>query len=399
MKLSYSADEVSFRSEVRTFLREALPPDIRKKMVAGQVLTKEERVRWQRILNQKGWGVPLWPREWGGTGWPPVMQYIFKEESYAAFAPEPHVQNVALVGPVLMQFGTQEQKEFFLPKIANMDLWFCQGFSEPNAGSDLASLRTKAVREGNAYVITGQKMWTSGASSADWMFCLARTDPTAKKQKGISYILIDMQSPGVTVRPISTLDGCPRTNEVFLDQVRVPVRNLIGQENSGWDYAKFLLGNERMFTARIGMSKARLQLARDLASKVTAGDAVLGETSQFLEKAAAIEAELLALEITNLRVVDAMTSQRAPLQDPKSSILKLKGAELLQATTELLLEVIGPHVLPRQIDYLLGKTDETIGPEWAATIASEYLYGRAATIYGGSNEIQRNIVAKNLLGL
>jgi alkylation response protein AidB-like acyl-CoA dehydrogenase len=400
MNLHYSVEEVALRNEVRAFLREALPPDIRRKMVAGQVLKKEDIVRWQRILNRKGWGVPLWPREWGGTGWSPVQQYIFREETYAAFAPEPHIQNLALVGPVLIEFGTPAQREFFLPRIANMDVWFCQGFSEPNAGSDLASLRTKAVRDGDEYVVTGQKMWTSGASHADWMFCLARTDPAARKQKGISYLLIDMKSPGVTVRPISTLDGCPRTNEVFLDEVRVPVRNLVGEENRGWDYAKFLLGNERMFTARIGLSKARLQLARDLALRVIEGDTPLADTSRFLEKAAAIEADLLALEITNLRVVDAATrSQSAHQQDPKASILKLKGAELHQATTELLLEVIGPHVLPRQVEYFLGATDRTIGPEWAATIASEYLYGRAATIYGGSNEIQRNIVSKNILGL
>jgi len=399
MKLAYTAEEEAFRQEVRAFLRDALPADIRAAMAAGQVLRKEQQVRWQRILNGKGWGVPLWPREWGGTGWPPVLQYIFKEESYAAYAPEPHIQSIALVAPVLIQFGTPEQKEFFLPKIANGDIWFCQGFSEPNAGSDLASLRTKALRDGDDYVVTGQKMWTSGATESDWMFCLVRTDPAAKKQQGISYLLIDMRSPGITVRPITTFDGWPRTTEVFLDAVRVPVRNRIGEENRGWDYAKFLLGNERIFTAHIGLTKARLQLARDLAARVPVGDASLADTSQFLEKAAAIEADLLALEITNLRVIADIERQASQRQDPKASILKIKGAELTQATTELLMEVIGPHLLPRQVDYLLGVTQQTIGPEWAASIPSKYIHGRAATIYGGSNEIQRNIIAKNVLGL
>jgi alkylation response protein AidB-like acyl-CoA dehydrogenase len=328
-----------------------------------------------------------------------VLQYLFKEETYAAYAPEPHIQNETLVGPVLIQFGTPEQQAYFLPRIANMDVWFCQGFSEPGAGSDLASLRTRAVRDGDEFVVTGQKMWTSGAHLADWMFCLVRTDPHARKQKGISYLLIDMRSPGVTVRPIATIDNWPRTCEVFLDQVRVPVANLIGEENRGWDYAKFLLGHERMFTARIGLTKARLQLARDLAERVMAGDSPLADTSAFQEKAAAIEAELLALEITNLRVIDAAASRQNAQQDPKSSILKLKGAELTQATTELLLEVAGPHALPRQIDYLLGATEATVGPAWAATVASRYLYGRAATIYGGTDEIQRNIVARQVLGL
>ena len=399
MRLAYSAEEEAFRQEVRAFLRAELPPDIHAAMVAGQVVSKEQQVRWQRILNRKGWGVPLWPREWGGTGWPAVLQYIFKEETYAAHAPEPHIQSIALVGPVLVQFGTQEQKAFFLPKIANGDIWFCQGFSEPNAGSDLASLRTKAVRDGDDYVVTDQKMWTSGASASDWMFCLVRTDPAAKKQKGISYLLVDMKSPGLTVRPITTIDGWPRTTEVFLDGVRVPVANRIGEENRGWDYAKFLLGNERIFTAHIGLTKARLQLARDVAARVPAGDGSLADTPQFLEKAAAIEAELLALEITNLRVIGDIERQASAQQDPKSSILKIKGAELHQATTELLLEVAGPHLVPRQVEYLLGAAQQAIGPAWAATIPSKYLHGRAATIYGGSNEIQKNIVARNILGL
>ncbi|MCZ4313967.1 acyl-CoA dehydrogenase family protein [Comamonadaceae bacterium G21597-S1] len=400
MDLNYTAEETQFREEVRSFIRSSLSPAIRSKMQNGQMLEREDIVGWQRILNKKGWAVPLWPQEWGGTGWEPVRQYIFKEEMYAAWAPEPVSMNVAMVGPVLIQFGTQQQKEYFLPRIANLDFWFCQGFSEPNAGSDLASLQTRAVRDGDEYIVTGQKIWTTSAHRADWMFCLVRTDPTAKKQRGISYLLIDMKSPGITVKPIVTIDGSHSVNEVFLDQVRVPTANLIGEENRGWDYAKFLLGNERLLGARIGLSKARLRHAREMARRVRVDGNTLADTSQFRERTASLEIELLALEITNLRVLgDATRQSTSSKQDPKMSVLKLKGSDLQQATAELLLDVAGPHILPRQTEYLLGQTDATIGPEWAATIAPKYLFSRATTIYGGTNEVQRNIIAKSVLGL
>jgi len=249
MDLRFTADELAFRDEVRAFFREALPADIRRRMELGQRQSKDDIVRWQRILNAKGWAVPHWPVEWGGTRWGAVKNYIFKEEMQLAPAPDPLSFNVNMVGPVLVAFGSEEQKRRFLPKIANLDYWFCQGFSEPGAGSDLASLKTAARLEGDHYVVNGQKIWTSRAHHADWMFCLVRTDATAKQQRGISYLLIDMKTPGLTVRPIHTIDGEHHFNEVFFDDVRVPVENLVGEENKGWTYAKYLLGNERVADA------------------------------------------------------------------------------------------------------------------------------------------------------
>ena len=255
MDLNYTAQELAFRAEVREFFKQALPADIRAKVVLGQRLSKEELKRWTQILHAKGWATPAWSRDWGGTGWSAVQQYIFKEELHMAPAPEPLSFNVNMIGPVLIAFGTEEQKKHFLPKIASLEYWFCQGFSEPGAGSDLASLRSQAVRDGDDYVVNGQKLWTSTAHHAEWCFLLVRTDRDAKNQRGITYLLMDMKSPGITVRPIITIDGNHETNEMFLEDVRVPVANRIGEENKGWDYAKFLLGNERSGIARVGISK------------------------------------------------------------------------------------------------------------------------------------------------
>jgi alkylation response protein AidB-like acyl-CoA dehydrogenase len=404
MDLRFTPEERAFRDEVRTFFRTALPAATRQKMLNGQVISQEEWRAWQRILDAKGWGAPHWSTEWGGTGWDPVRIYIFREEMQASPAPQSYSQNVNLVGPVIIAYGTEEQKKFFLPGIRNFDLWFCQGFSEPGAGSDLAALKTSAVRDGDHYVINGQKVWTSQAHRANWMFALVRTDPGAKKQKGITYLLMDMKTPGITVRPIITLDGVHHTNEVFFDNVRVPVANRIGEENKGWDYAKFLLGNERTNSARVGISKARLARARELAANVPDGNGRLIDNPRFREKVADIEIQLKALEITTLRVLAEMQSKAEKKQDPKTSILKMRGSELYQATAELLMEAAGPHILPHRLDQLLGRNvPPTAGfedyPDWMAGAAPNYLYDRAASVYGGSNEIQHNVVAKGILGL
>jgi alkylation response protein AidB-like acyl-CoA dehydrogenase len=306
-----------------------------------------------------------------------------------------------MVGPVIIAFGSEEQKKRYLPAIANLDVWWCQGFSEPGAGSDLASLRTAAKREGDHYIVNGQKTWTTLAQHADWIFCLVRTNPQAKKQEGISFLLIDMKTPGITVRPIITIEGGHEVNEVFFDDVKVPAENLVGQENKGWGYAKYLLGRERTGIARVGLSKERIRRIKELAAMERAEDKPLIEDERFREKLAAVEVELKALEMTQLRVVAAERHRTDNKPDPASSILKIKGSEIQQATTELLLEVVGPYALPYQPEH---RDDERwneppIGPEWAGPIAPTYFNWRKTTIYGGTNEIQKNIIAKAILGL
>jgi pimeloyl-CoA dehydrogenase large subunit len=397
MDLRFTDEELAFRDEVRAFFRTALPDSIRRKMIDGHHPSKEDLVTWSRILNAKGWAVPHWPVEWGGTGWSPVQQYIFRDELQQAPAPEPLAFGVNMVGPVIYTFGNEDQKRRFLPRIANLDDWWCQGFSEPGAGSDLASLKTTAKRDGDHYIVNGQKTWTTLAQHADWIFCLARTDSAVKKQEGISFLLIDMKTPGITVRPIQTIDGGHEVNEVFFDDVRVPVENLVGQENKGWDYAKFLLGNERVGIARIGISKARLKRVRELASLERIGDVPLIEIPRFREKLAAVEVELKALEMTQLRVVAAESRREKGKPDPASSILKIKGSEIQQATTELLMEVVGPFAMPYHPEEE-GRNEPLDGPDWASTAAPTYFNWRKISIYGGSNEIQKNIIAKAILG-
>lgn len=400
MDLRFTPDEIKFRDEVRAFFRTALPASIRRKMELGQRVSKEDTVTWQRILNAKGWAVPSWPVEWGGTDWGPVKTYIFKEEMQQAPAPDPLSFNVSMVGPVLIAFGTEAQKKHFLPKVANLDIWFCQGFSEPGAGSDLASLRTAAKRDGDHYIVNGQKIWTSRAHHADWMFCLVRTSSEGKPQQGISYLLIDTKTPGLTIRPIHTIDGEHHFNEVFFDNVCVPAGNIVGEENKGWTYAKYLLGHERVGIARIGAAKHRIQRAKALAAEVMIGDTPLSETPRFREKVASIEVELKALEITQMRVVANSVRLPKGAADPTSSILKLKGTELQQATTEILMEVAGANAMIREPEHLWGTaTEPSIGPEWTTTTAADYFYTRAASIYGGSNEIQKNVIAKRILEL
>jgi alkylation response protein AidB-like acyl-CoA dehydrogenase len=399
MDLNLTNEEVAFRTEVREFFREALPADIRAKVVLGQRLSKEELKRWTQILYAKGWATPAWSPDWGGTGWASIKQYIFKEELHTAPAPEPLSFNVNMIGPVLIAFGTEEQKRYFLPKIASLDYWFCQGFSEPGAGSDLASLRTQAVRDGDDYVINGQKLWTSTAHHAEWCFLLVRTDPNAKKQQGITYLLMDMNTPGITVRPIITIDGHHETNEMFLENVRVPVANRIGEENKGWDYAKYLLGNERSGIARVGISKMRLQRARHLAQRIPSGASTLAQDPGFRERASALEIELKALEITQMRVISENSHSAGTKPDPKTSILKIKGSELQQAATELLLSVAGYAAMEYDGELLRGLRAGDDDIDWARTIAPNHYFARHVSIVGGSNEIQHNILAKSILGL
>ena len=401
MDLRFTPEEVAFRDQMRTFFRENIPAEIRNRLGSGRHVNKEEWVESQRIMNKHGYAVPHWPVQYGGRGWSPIQLYIYNEEMMSENCPTPLPFNTHMVGPVIAAFGTEEQKAHYLPRIANIDDWWCQGFSEPGAGSDLASLKTKAVHEGDEWVINGQKTWTTLGQWADWIFVLARTNPEARKQQeGISFILVDMKTPGVTVRPIQLIDGDYEVNEVFFDDVRVPYGNLVGTENRGWDCAKFLLGNERSNIARIGASKARLRRIREIARTVPAGDGALWDSEAFRHKVTSIEIELKALEMTQLRVV-AAERDHGNKPNPASSILKIKGSEIQQATTELALQMAGPFALAyhdSNEEIAEGKNDLPDGFGWADTAAPEYFNYRKVSIYGGSNEIQRNIIAKAVLG-
>jgi alkylation response protein AidB-like acyl-CoA dehydrogenase len=386
MRLKLSPEDEAFRAEMRTFFTTEIPASIRDAVAAGRDLGREQFVESQRILNGAGLAVPHWPLEWGGKDWTSLQRHIWREEMQLACVPEPLPFNASMIGPVLAAFGNEEQKKRFLPSTANLDIWWCQGFSEPEAGSDLASLRTTAVREGDEYVVNGQKTWTTLGQYADWIFCLVRTNPGAeKKQRGISLLVFPMDTPGVTLRPIELIDGGFEVNEVFFDNVRVPAENLVGEENRGWDYAKFLLGNERVGIARVGFTKRMLADAKKLAAEVgVAADA------RMAARIAELENELVALELTALRVV-AHSDGGKP--HPASSVLKLRGSELQQAATELVLDIAGPQ----SVASFAG--DGSTVPEWARVSAPEYLNYRKTSIYGGSNEVQRTIIAGTILGL
>jgi hypothetical protein len=392
MQLQLSAEDAAFRDEMRRFFTTEIPQDIRDAVSERRELTRDQIVTSQRILNQHGLAVPHWPEEWGGRGWSPLRRHIWHEEMQRACVPTPLAFNVSMVGPVIAAFGSQEQKERFLPKTANLDIWWSQGFSEPDAGSDLASLRTTAVRDGDEYVVNGQKTWTTLGQHGDWIFNLVRTDPGVKKQAGISFLLVDMSSAGVTVRPIELIDGGHEVNEVWFEDVRVPAANLVGEENKGWDYAKFLLGNERVGVAPVGSTKRVLAQAKDYARSVTvAGGLTLLDDPLTAARIAELENELLALELTALRVV-AHSSDGKP--HPASSVLKLKGSELQQAVSELVVDLAGPASVASGA----GDEDSDLAL-WTRRAAPVYLNLRKASIYGGSNEIQRQIIAKTILGL
>ncbi|MFC8047772.1 acyl-CoA dehydrogenase family protein [Nocardia sp. NPDC057353] len=390
MKISLSADEVAFRDELRTFYRTQIPEEIRERVKYGREVSRDDVVTTHKLLNDNGLAVPNWPVEWGGKDWTPMQRHIWQDEMQLASVPEPLTFNAQMVGPVIAHFGSQELKERFLPPTAALDIWWCQGFSEPDAGSDLASLRTTAVRDGDSYIVNGQKIWTTLAQHADWIFCLVRTDPSAaKKQAGISFLLFDVKSPGVTIRPIKLIDGGHEVNEVFFENVRVPADQLVGAENQGWTYAKFLLGNERTGITGVGRSKVKLAVAKEYAGKTKSGSGTLLTDPIFAARIAELENELLALELTQLRVV-SQTEEGKP--NPASSVLKLRGSELQQEVTELLLDIAGPDGLP------VG-TDGIASPEWAQRSGPAYLNYRKTTIYGGSSEVQRTIIASTILGL
>jgi alkylation response protein AidB-like acyl-CoA dehydrogenase len=390
MNLDFTDAENAFRAEVRAFVRDKLPPAIRDKVAGGVHLTRDEHLQWQRLLFERGgWSGPGWPKQFGGPGWSAVEQYIFEEECALGGAPRLIPFGIKMVAPVIMAFGNAAQQARFLPKILAAEEWWCQGYSEPGAGSDLASLRTRAVRKGDQYIVSGQKTWNTLGQYADWIFCLVRTDPEAKAQRGISFLLIDMKSPGITVRPIVTLDGAHEVNEIWFEDVAVPVENLVGEENKGWTCAKFLLGHERSNIAGIGIAKRELARLKRIAAAETKRGKPLAEDPLFAARIAEVEIELMALEITNLRVLSAEAENKAP--GPEASILKVKGTELQQAISELILQAVGPYALP-----FAGAAP---GPAHAANRAAQYLNLRKLSIYGGSNEIQKNIVAQMILEL
>ncbi len=399
MDLSLSPEDRAFREEVRDFFRTSVPAAVRQKVENGIHPGRAAMVDWQRALDDRGWSVPNWPAAHGGTGWSAIRRLIFQEEMFLAHAPYPPPFGPTMVGPVIIAFGSQAQKDRYLPAIRRLDTWWCQGFSEPGAGSDLASLRTTAKRDGDGWVIEGQKTWTTYAQYADWIFVLARTDPTAKKQEGIGFFLADMKSPGITVRPIVTMDGGHEVNEVWFDAVRIPAENLVGEPNKGWDYAKFLLANERTGIARLGFTKERLRQLRRLATAERQDGGSLADDPRFAEQVAELEVQVKALEITQLRVAMAEAKRGArAAPDPASSILKLKGTELQQAATAMLMRLAAPYGMPDPFR-LAGVNDAPDLPDVALHATPQYLNWRKVSIYGGSNEIQRNILAKAVLGL
>ena len=397
MDLEFKKEDSVFRETVRTFLKENLPKDLQEQVRSRRRPTKEGAIRWHKILNKQGWVATGWPVEYGGPGWTSMQRHIWSEEYALAGAPGVLGFGIGLLAPVLMGYASEEQKRYYLPRILNADDWWCQGYSEPGAGSDLASLKTRAVREGDHYIVNGQKTWTTLGQHANMIFCLVRTSTEGRKQTGISFLLIDMKTPGITVRPLITLDETREVNEVFFDNVKVPVANLVGEENKGWTYAKFLLGHERTGIAAIGNSKRELKVLKRLAlRKMRNGKPMLADPI-FASKVANVEIELMALEMTALSLVADGASNKI---GPESSLLKVKGTEISQALTELLLEAAGPAVLVFDNEYLDGKREHSIGgDDQAATLAVHYLNLRKITIFGGSNEVQRNVISKMILGL
>jgi alkylation response protein AidB-like acyl-CoA dehydrogenase len=400
MNIDLTKDEIAFREEVRRFFAEKFPEDIRRKREKGINLSRDDMVRWQKILNEQGWFAVNWPVEYGGTGWTPVQQYIFAIEMAAVNAPPIVAFGVKMVGPIIYTYGTEEQKRRFLPDILSSDAWWCQGYSEPGSGSDLASLKTRADRDGDVYVVNGTKTWTTLGQYADWIFCLVRTSSdVARRQEGISFLLVDMQTPGVTVRPIITIEGDHEVNEVHFENVRVPVENLIGEEGKGWTYGKVLLQHERTNIAGVPVSQYRLNRLREKAAEPVHGGRPLLEDRNFARKLAAVEIDLKALEFTELRTLASVRLGKAP--GPESSLLKIRGTEVQQALDALIMEAAGYYALPYvPAQYDLDFPDEErIGHGSETSTSLRYFNNRKATIYGGSNEIQKNIIAKHVLGL
>jgi alkylation response protein AidB-like acyl-CoA dehydrogenase len=396
MNLAFTPEDIAFRDEVRSFIEQNYPARLRQ-FGSRDDLDKEDFLEWHRILGAKGWSAPAWPVEYGGPGWTPTQKYIFGEELARAETIGILPFGINMVGPVIYTFGTPEQKARFLPPILKGEEWWCQGYSEPGAGSDLASLKTRAERDGDFYVVNGQKTWTTLAQHADWGFFLVRTDPVAKPQQGISFLLIDMKTPGITVRPIITIDGGHEVNEVWLENVRVPVANLVGQENQGWTCAKFLLAHERSGIAGVARSKKGVEKLKALARAETVEGAPLIGDGDFKRKVAELEIDLTCLEVTELRTLAREQAGKGP--GPESSLLKIKGTEIQQRLTELALEAVGSYGAPSVRGFRDAGDNFSVGPDHAHWTAPNYFNMRKTSIYGGSNEIQRNIIAKMVLGL
>jgi alkylation response protein AidB-like acyl-CoA dehydrogenase len=393
MELNLSSEDAAFRDEVRAFIAENYPQAMRVPNPETD-LTKEQSLLWHRILFRKGWIAPLWPKQYGGTGWSVIQRFIWDQETSRAGTLPPLAFSVTMVGPVIYTYGNEAQKTKFLPRILSGEDWWCQGYSEPGSGSDLASVRTKAVHDGDHYIVNGHKTWTTLAQHADWIFCLVRTDSQAKPQAGISFLLIDMKTPGVTVRPIITIDGSHEVNDVFLEDVRVPVENLIGEENKGWTYAKFLLGNERTSMAGIGRSTRYLNRLKEIVSaEISEDDPARVE---FVKDIARVELDVLALEATELRIVAQMSRGIDP--GPIASLFKIRGTEIFQLITDLTHRAIGNYGLALR-EHPSSANIFMPGPDRGHTASEKYLNSRKLSIYGGSNEIQHNIIAKAVLGL
>jgi len=400
MNINLSKDDLTFRDDVRQFLADEYPEDIRRKRNEGITLTREDMVRWQKILNDRGWFAVNWPVEYGGTGWTPVQKYLFANELANVNAPPVIPFGVKMVAPIIYTFGNEEQKQRFLPDILSSDVWWCQGYSEPGSGSDLASLSTRADRDGNHYVVNGTKTWTTLGQYADWIFCLVRTSSdVARRQEGISFILVDMKTPGVTVNPIITIEGEHEVNEIHFENVRVPIDNLVGEEGKGWTYGKVLLQHERTNIAGVANSQYRLGKLKEQSARSVHGGAPLSDNPNFVRKIAALEIELKALEYTELRTLASVAVGNAP--GPESSFLKIRGTEVQQKIDEIFMEASGYYALPyvpAQYD-LEFPIDERIGEGSETSTSLRYFNNRKASIYGGSNEIQKNIIAKHVLGL
>ena len=393
MDTNFSKDDITFRDEVRKFFNDEFDSTLATNLGDGHGDNyKEAIIAWQKKLFKKGWIAPNWPKEYGGTGWTDTQKFIYEAERGLAGVPDVLPFGLKMVGPVIYTFGTQEQKDRFLPKILSSDHWWCQGYSEPGAGSDLASLTTSADYAGANYLVNGRKIWTSLAQYADWIFCLVRTSKGARKQEGISFLLIDMSSPGITVKPIITIDGRHSLNEVLFENVSVPVENLIGEQDKGWTYAKALLAHERTNMAEVADSKRMLSELKDKASKSIGGGRCLADDQVFQKQVSDVELDLMALEYTELRALASIAEKGMP--GPESSLLKIKGTEISQQLHELHLKVAAHH------GGAVALTEELYDEIQVGSDArNRYLYGRAATIYGGSNEVQRNVIAKAVLGL
>lgn len=395
MDLRYSKQEVAFRDEVRVFLEENLPDDLSNKVRAGSGLSKSDMERWHAILNAHGWLATTWPKEYGGTGWSPVQRHIFEEECCRAHTPRIVPFGLAMLGPVLQKFGNAQQKAEILPRILSGEDWWCQGYSEPGAGSDLASLKTSAVRDGDAYVINGQKTWTTLGQHANKIFCLVRTSTEGKRQQGISFILVDLDTHGIEMRPIKLIEGGYEVNEVFFTDVRVPIKNLVGDENTGWTIAKFLLTHERTNIAGVGFSMAALEQVKQLARTIKRNGKPLIENPLFAARIAQVEIDLEAMKITNMRML--MTAQKQGAPGPETSFLKIKGTVIRQELNDLARRALGPAAAPFPTEELVGNL--ALSPADNAHNAAQYFNNRKVSIFGGSNEIQRNILTKALLEL